>query len=260
MSYKKHRWLARPAVWALLAVPIWPSQQACAARHVFSPYVEEGEFELETFFNQAVAGKSGVNGQGSYAGSIGYGVTSWWKTEIESTWSRSPGGSTALGTVLHDSVASENIFQLTERGEYWLDVGFFAEAEFVRQAGDHNNLTVGPLLAKEFGPSLTTLNLLFTQEFGSAAAGGQSVDFRLQSVWRVAPLFAPGVEAYWQPGNLGRFASYNSQGLIAGPVVTGGYRLGRAIKLKYEIGYLFGATNASPNGTVRGLLELEWRF
>ena len=260
MQSRTHLWkqsCAGLAVAASLLAHAFPAQ---AARHVYSPYVEEGEYEIETFFNQAVAGKSGLNGEGSYAGSIGYGITSWWKTEVEATWSRSQGGNSAWGEVLYDSVASENVFQLTEPGEYWLDAAFFAEAEFVKQSGDHNNFTVGPIFAKEFGPSLTTINLLFTQEFGSGASGGQSVDFRAQSVWRVTPLFAPGVEAYWQPGKLSQIDGFNAQGLIAGPVITGGVRLADTVKLKYEIGYLFGLTNASPNGTVRGLLELEWRF
>ena len=249
----------RPGL-ALLAGLLGQAAPAQAARHVYSPYVEEGEYEIETFFNQAVAGKSGLNGQGSYAGSIGYGINSWWKTEVEATWSRSQGGNSGWGEVLYDSVASENIFQLTEPDEYWLDAAFFAEAEFVKQDGDHNNFTVGPLFAKAFGPSLTTLNLLFNQQFGSGASGGQSLDFRAQSVWRVSLLFAPGAEAYWQPGKLASFDGFNTQGLIAGPVITGGVRLGPSVKLKYEIGYMVGLTNASPNGTVRGLLELEWRF
>ncbi len=114
---------------------------------------------------------------------------------MEATWNRNPGGTSNWGEVLYDSVASENVFQLTEPGEYWLDTGFFAEAEFVKQSGDHNNFTVGPLFAKKFGAGLTRLNLLFTQEFGSGASGGQSLDFRAQSVWRVTPLFA----RVWRP-------------------------------------------------------------
>lgn len=245
---------------AMLAVLLVHGHPAQAAFHVYSPYVEEGEYEIETFFNQTVAGKSAVNGQGSYAGTLGYGINSWWKTEVEATWSRNSGGTTAFGEVQYDAIASENIFQVTEPGEYWLDAALFAEAEFVKQNGDHNNFTVGPIFAKEFGPNLTTLNLLFNQQFGSGASNGQSLDFRAQSVWRVTPLFAPGVEAYWHPGKLANFNGFNTQGLIAGPAVTGGVSLGQSIKLKYEIGYLFGLTNTSPNGTVRGLLELEWRF
>ena len=36
--------------------------------------------------------------------------------------------------------------------------------------------------------------------------------------------------------------------------------LGNAGKLKYEIGWLFGATQASPQGTLRWRLELEIPF
>jgi hypothetical protein len=53
--------------------------------------------------------------------------------------------------------------------------------------------------------------------------------------------------------------------LLVGPVAVGALKLndlglGHAGLVKYEIGWLFGATRASPNGTLRWRLELEIPF
>ena len=228
---------------------------ARTAIHVFSPIVEQGEAELETFFDRSRDHRPTKDGAYTFNVDVGYGVTSFWKTEIEGQWSHD-----AQGKLHYDSISSENIFQLTPQGEYWLTLGLFAEYEHVALSGDHDSITIGPILQKEFGLNVTTLNLFFTHEVGHGAAGGLPLDARLQSVWRVLPEFAPGFEAYWQPGKLGAFEDISEQRLRVGPAAVGTFRLGRLGKLKYEAAYLFGVTAGSERGTVRGLLEYEIAF
>ena len=48
--------------------------------------------------------------------------------------------------------------------------------------------------------------------------------------------------------------------VVAGPVLLGDLRVPGLGKLKYEIGYLFGITGSTPQGTLRGLLEYEFHF
>jgi hypothetical protein len=228
---------------------------AAAAVHVHSPIVEEGEWELETRFDRTNDRSPTKDNEYSYNVSIAYGVTSWWKTELEAQWKRDPGG-----RLQYDSTSFENTFQLTPQGQYWVDVGIFAEYESVVQKGDHDSFTFGPLIQKEFGINLTTLNLLLTHELGRGSATGFAVEMRAQSVWRIFPWLAPGIEAYWEPGNVGNFRGAAKERLRSGPVVVGGLRLGGLGKLKYELGYLFGLGRASERGTIRGLLELELHF
>ena len=228
---------------------------AAAALRVYSPIVEEGEAEIETQFD--ATGDHRPTKTGAYTAnvSLGYGVTEFWKAEVEGQWKRDP-----QGGMLFDSTSFENIFQLTPQGKYPVDLGFFVEYEAVSQRGDHNSVTFGPLIQKEFGSNLTTLNLLFTHELGNRSAPGMQFDMRLQTVWPITENLSGGAEVYWQPGRLGAFPGVDGQGLRAGPVLTGDLRLMGLGKLKYEIGALFGGTGSSPQGTLRGLLEYEFHF
>lgn len=245
----------RPRLFAATLLAFTPALPAMAALRVYSPIVEEGEAEIENQFDATADHRPTKTGAYTANVSVGYGVNSFWHTELEGQWKRDP-----QGGMTYDSTSFENIFQLTEQGKYDVDVGFFAEVETVRQRGDHNNMTFGPIFRKEFGSNVTTLNLLFTHEMGNRSAAGATFEARLQSLWPINDWLQGGVEAYWQPGRLGAFPGLDAQGLRSGPALAGGLRLPGMGNLKYELGYLFGVTGSTPQGTVRGVLEYEFRF
>jgi len=73
------------------------------------------------------------------------------------------------------------------------------------------------------------------------------------------------VEFYGDSGVVGSSPRFSQQELLIGPVAIGSLSmyelgLGHAGKLKYELGWLFGATQSSPNGTLRWKLEVEIPF
>jgi hypothetical protein len=73
------------------------------------------------------------------------------------------------------------------------------------------------------------------------------------------------VEVYGDAGILGSSPRLSHQQLLAGPVAVGVLRLnqlglGQSGNLKYELGWLFGATPATAHGTLRWRLELEAPF
>jgi hypothetical protein len=81
-------------------------------------------------------------------------------------------------------------------------------------------------------------------------------------VW--APL-SPAVEIYGDSGVIGHWPKLSQQPLLVGPVAVGVLQLhdlglGHAGRIKYETGWLFGATDSSPQGTLRWRLELEIPF
>lgn len=240
---------------ALLLPALLLAQPAAAALRVHSPIVEEGEAEIETAFDVTADHRPTQTGAYSANIALAYSPTAFWKLEVEGQWKRDP-----QSPAHFDSTSLENVFQLTPQGKYWADLGFFLEYEAVSQRGDHSSVTFGPLIRKEFGANTTTLNLLFTHELGNRSAPGLQFDARLQSVWPVTEGLQAGVEAYWQPGRLGAFPGVSAQGLRSGPVLLGDLRVPGLGKLKYEIGYLFGITGSTPQGTLRGLLEYEFHF
>ncbi len=67
-----------------------------------------------------------------------------------------------------DSVRSlrRTIFQFTERGQYWLDAGLFAEFGKATLRGNPNEFTFGPMFRKEIFGTINTVNLLIQKEVG----------------------------------------------------------------------------------------------
>src|SRR5262245_9836463 len=94
------------------------SPSAYAGEKLYDPYVEEGEWELEYFGTRTFDNANTVNNGQAHEMSVGYGINSWWKTEFTGAFEKEPQSSAKF-----DSVEWENRFQLTERGEYWVDAG-----------------------------------------------------------------------------------------------------------------------------------------
>ncbi|MGA9422403.1 MAG: hypothetical protein WBW61_08560, partial [Rhodanobacteraceae bacterium] len=87
------------------------------AESVYTPIVDYREWELEL--------KSGVQdwgdrerGENAYKIDVGYGVAPRWFTELVAEYTRTPG---TAGRV--EEYEWENIIQMTEHGEHWLDAG-----------------------------------------------------------------------------------------------------------------------------------------
>jgi len=241
---------------ATLGVPY----QAAADLKVRVPQVDYLELELEhnglvSFGHRG----SSFDREQSYTNEIEYGVLPWWKIGIE--------GELASGGGQHltcEATTLENIFQLTEPGEYAFNLGFFAEyAQATGRAP--NEFTLGPIIQKELPDFLNldtvhTFNLFFSREVGGNASRATALTAAWQSVARFKSWFAPGFEYYGLIEDLGHAGRYNQQEHLLGPVLTGSHNFAPYGRLKYEVGYLFGLTAASPTGAVRWRLEYEIVF
>jgi hypothetical protein len=167
--------------------------------------------------------------------------------------------------LIWNATTLENTFQITEPGEYAFNLGFFAEYSQVTVKRAANSIKLGPIIQKELPNTLGldtrhTLNVLFSHDVGAFAARATALDLAWQSVIRVTPLVAPGFEYYGTIDDLAHAGRYNQQQHFVGPVLTGAQSLAPYGKLKYEVGYLFGLTTATPSGAVRWRLEYEIAF
>lgn len=221
-----------------------------------SPIVEEGEIEYEhngsvTFDKK----KSGRNNDQSYTHSLGYGVTSFWKTELEGEFEAAP-----ASNLRFKATTFENVFQLTPQGEYFADLGLFAEYSHVADRNNPDTAKFGPLVQKEWGETLHTLNLLFEKQIGLHRTDATDFTPAWQSRWRLNPLFEPGIEYYGDIADIARLGKLSGQRHRIGPVLVGLFDTQGIGKLKYEVGYLFGLTRGTENGAVRWKLEYEFRF
>lgn len=252
--------LLRPGM-ALAALTMLAARPALAELQVRMPEVDYRELEFE--HNGLVtfdAKGSSLNGAQSYTNSIGYGVLPWWEIELE--------GEMASGGGQHltwNAVTMENTFQLTEPGEYFFNLGLFAEYSQSTLRGQPSGITAGPIIQKElnnvFGiDTLHTLNVLLDRDVGHNATSATGLQLAWQSVALFTPLFAPGFEYYGIVDNITHAGPTSQQQHLIGPVLTGAYNFSPYGKLKYEVGYLFGLTPASGRSAVRWKLEYEIAF
>ena len=251
---------------ATLLVPL-ALGSARADYHIFSPYeIDLGELEIEHNGDAAFDRRRAIGGAQSYTVEIGTGLTAWWHSEIEFGFNRGPG---AVGPTRLTQLVTENTFQLTEPGESFADFGFYAEYGQTVAGGTGaaaNEITAGPLIAKDIGRTTHTVNLFVTRLLGpDKGSHGLDFSYAWQSRWNLWAPLSPAFEIYGDAGDLGRIPRFSQQQLLVGPVAIGALKLnalglGRGGELRYELGWLFGATRASAAGTLRWRAELEIPF
>jgi hypothetical protein len=117
------------------------STSALADFKVWTPDANPGEVSLETVGDWGHDANHAKSGEQSYTQELEYGVANWWQTELEVEINRLPGPGS---TTDYSQLTSENLFQFTERGEYWMDAGFFAE--YGQSSHSPNETTFGPVL------------------------------------------------------------------------------------------------------------------
>jgi len=221
-------------VWAAAVTLSLSASIAAAdpAEKIFVPTVVQGELEFELL-----------------EGEIGYGFTSWWKSELGIGTTRLPNESYKL-----DEIEWENVFALTEPGQYWLDLGLFAT--FARDyAEGRNTIKLGPMLQKEFDALQGNVNLFFERQLGAGADPGAKISYQWQLKWRGKPRFEPGLQGF---GTLGRTNDFGHQTEAKlGPALFGQILTGTRSKLKYDAAVLFGLNKNTPDTTLRFQIEYE---
>jgi hypothetical protein len=222
------------------------------------PDAEFGEFEVETVGNYGRSGNPALNNEQSFVHEFEYGVTSFWRTGLEFETGRDPGPGKRFK---FDQTTWENWFVLGERGQYWLDAALFAEYGKALYRYNPDEVKLGPILRKEIGPTINTVNLFFSKKIGEFA-GINRVNFEYAWETRIATggIIEPGIQAYGEPGAIGHFASLSEQDHRLGPQLFGVvHQLGPG-SLKFNAGVLFGLTPAAPRQTFRWQAEYSIHF
>jgi hypothetical protein len=224
------------------------AQPAQADFKVFSPDANPGELAIETVGDYGRDPNPNKSNEQSFTQEFEYGVNNFWRTEFELEQERSPG----VGfSTQFSQVTTENIFQFTERGEYWLDAGFFAEYGWSTLQHTANETTFGPILRKEFAGTINTVNLFVEKELGPYSSNRWMFTYAFETRVALGTPVEPGVQAYGQPS-----ARDNRIGpMLFGKIVN----LGPG-SLVGNGGFLFGLTSASPRTTLRWQFEYEIHY
>jgi hypothetical protein len=240
---------------ALLLCAIVCAQNAFAgaADYVYTPAVEYGEREIDFKFG-ATSPVAGDRMQGISIG-YGYGAKEYWFTEVYVKQEREAGGIANLAEW-------ENKFQLTDTGEYPVDVGLITELEAPLSANTPWEFKLGPLFQTEFGKLQLNGNLLFERAFGAADESGvpysTNFSYQWQAKYRWQPVLEFGVQGFGDMGKWNDWDKQADQSHRIGPAVFGKFALGGRQAIRYNAAWLFGTGNAAPDNTFR--MQVEYEF
>src|SRR5271167_640474 len=142
---------------------------AVADFKVQMPDAETGEISVEPLGDYGHDPKPAHSGELSSTQEFEYGVNGFWRTELELEQEREAGPGESIQ---FSQVTWENIFQFTERGQHWVDSGFFFEFGKTTLADSPNEVTFGPIFRKEFFHTINTVNLFMQKDVGGEFASG----------------------------------------------------------------------------------------
>lgn len=237
---------------------IWCLYQAdatAAELRIFSPVVpEQGQVEVENNSSVTFDRSRQRDGQQTHFGEVGYGVTDFWRTELEGHWESDEDG------LRLRTLDNENIVQLSSQRRSWIDFALFEEWDQAVDRRTPDVLTLGTLFQKRIGLSQTVVDVFLDRQFSRNAAPGTTLRYAGRSIWQVTPLVGPGVEFYGQPGRIGHFGDFDGQDHRLGPALAGELEIEGVGEVGYDIAYVFGLTPASPQGTVVWRVEFGRKF
>jgi len=226
---------------------------AWAEKRVFSPFVEQGEWEYETTGVYDFDHNKNKNAVQEYKNAIGYGVTNFWATELEGEMERQSADE-GITPFRATHMEWENRFQFTQQGQYWLDAGLYFAYEFPLRDKQGSQLEWKILLEKSTQHFTNTLNIAFNKQVGGGPVEKTDGGIAWGSKYRLSSYFEPGVEYYIDFGEMARHLPYDQQSHQVGPAFYG--TLMRHVK--YDIGYLFGISQEAPRGELKWGLEYEF--
>lgn len=212
---------------------------------VYSPYVTQGKNEIELRGFTYRDSSAGINAAGGFELAISHAVTSWWKPELYiGRFERNPGEATHLL-----GYEFENTFQLASPGEFWADPGFLVSYESNKQRGVPDAVEFGPLFEKRSGRIDQRLNLIWEKQVGSGASGKYALRSAYSVNYRININFAPGLEAYYRPGD---------HAYQMGPIFSGEIPGAAGTEFEYSAGVVFGLNRGAPDQTFIARLEYEF--
>ncbi len=238
---------------------LFSADRAMSFPKVYSPIVEKGEIEIEHEGLYTFDKRKEKNRAQTEKLAVGYGVTNRWATEVYGEVENNREEEKGMD---FQNVEWENRFQFFEQGQYWLDAGFYVAYEFAAKDRAPDKLETKLLLEKQLGDFVHTANLILEREIGGKPAEDEEKekhDWEGGVAWstryRWKQYLEPGVEIHYDAKELNKRHKFDEQELQIGPALYG--KIG---PVKYNVGYLFGITDAAPAGALKWVVEYELRF
>jgi hypothetical protein len=229
------------------------SNDALATKKVYSPHVVKGEFELEYRGGVDFDDNAKKDGKEKHKTAVGYGATDWWFTELYVARFEKANNNADLE---YEGLEWENRFQISEPGAWWVDLGLYVAYEFAVEDEHSDKIESKLLLEKEMNRFVHKANLILESEVGGDSEEALEGGVAWSTRYLLKEYFEPGVEWHGEFGAFEDDLSWDEQKHLLGPVIYG--KIGDHVK--YDVGYLFGVSDAAPQGELKWVVELEWHF
>ncbi|MDE3060632.1 MAG: hypothetical protein KGJ06_06435 [Pseudomonadota bacterium] len=214
---------------------------------VDTPIVDKGYADIETTNSFAFDHRNAQNAVHEHRLGFDYAPLQGWLITMEGVEDKEPRDDWRfIGTNI------ESVVTLTRNDDHWLSSGVRVHYT-IGHDRNPGQAEAALLLEKTIGKFTYTANFVFDRETGpereSAVAGALN--------WRVLygyeEALNPAIEAYSSVGRANHFAALQDEEHRIGPVLQG--KLGR---IDYDIGWLFGLTNATADHMLKVNLNYEF--
>ena len=238
-----------PVAIGLAAVAHLHPAHAHGVSVLFNPYVHEGEAAAE--FKGAYNIDADDTSEDEWAGEMtaGYGVTSWWHTEVGAEFVGHEDDDTEFNALVW-----ENKFQLAPKDAWPVDVGI--KTEYAKSIVGGPDAIIGKvLLAKDVGQFTNVSNIGIAREIGEDSGDDNEYSFGYGLSYNIDDALAIGGEWHSDFGTLEDDSdAFDEQSHRIGPVVYGEIAEG----VLFETGVLIGVSEAAPAAELKLALEYEF--
>jgi hypothetical protein len=235
----------------LFAVLALLSTGAVASDKVSSPNVTKDKFDIEYRGGYDSDHRRSKDHHQVHKLVTGYGVTDRIKLQLEMESSNDTDTDWDMNVL---ELAFK--YQFFKPDEAWLSS--MVELAYAKNTdgNDPDEASLKFLFQKEWEKKyIGTLNLSAVEEIGEFSENGRTYKAGLSTVYKVNDYFMPGFEYYANTGNLRNGNSYEEQRHSFGPVVHGKYG-----DIKYQVGYLFGISEAAQDERLKVIIGYETKF
>ena len=224
-----------------MAIAARTRREARGDHVVYSPLVVQGEKAVELRGHYDFDGDDALDGGQQYKAEFEWSPFARWRTELLAEFEQEPGGD--LETT---EIAWENVFQLTEQGQYWADFGVLAEYAHSLEHDGHDALELGLLAQKDVGRHETRVNLAFERPFESGA--DTEMEYAWQYRYRLERGVRTGRRDVRRPRRVGQHGLVQRPRAADRPRRFGKLRTASGA-FKYEVGLLFALKDETPDTT-----------
>jgi hypothetical protein len=237
----------------IAAITLAASAAAIAgpADYIYTPAVEYGEKEIDFKYGTGRQGDAARETAASIG--FGYGAKEWWFTEFYVKYKMAD-----FQRTKYDALEWENKFQLTEPGQYPVDVGLILEIERPTDRSEGWEVKWGPLFQTDFGKWQFNGNILFERNYRADTPSDTLLQYQWQVKYRLQESFEYGLQGFGEVGKWDDWSPTDQRDHKLGPAIFGKLPLGNRQAIKYNAAWLLGASQAAFDHTLR--LQVEYEF